>query len=182
MIIGITGTLGAGKSTIVELLKKKGFKHYSARALINEEIKKRNMPLNRDSMIIVGNDLRKNHSPSYIAEQLYAMAKKSGGDSVIESLRTLGEIEALRKKGRFYLFAVDADPKIRYSRVIQRASESDKISYAKFLEDEKRSSSSNDPNGQNALACMQVADFNILNNSSLEDLSKKLEEIWNRIK
>ena len=31
IIIGITGTIGAGKGTIVELLIKKGFKHYSVR-------------------------------------------------------------------------------------------------------------------------------------------------------
>jgi len=29
MILGITGTFGAGKGTIVEYLKTKGFSHYS---------------------------------------------------------------------------------------------------------------------------------------------------------
>ena len=32
IIIGITGTLGAGKGTVVEYLKKKSFKHYSVRS------------------------------------------------------------------------------------------------------------------------------------------------------
>jgi len=34
MIIGITGTLGAGKGTIVEILKKKWFGHYSVREFL----------------------------------------------------------------------------------------------------------------------------------------------------
>ena len=40
IIIGITGTLGAGKGTIVEyLVGKKGFKHYSVRELLSEIIR-----------------------------------------------------------------------------------------------------------------------------------------------
>ena len=46
--IGITGTLGAGKGTIVDyLVKNRGFVHYSVRAFITEEIKKRGMEVNR---------------------------------------------------------------------------------------------------------------------------------------
>ena len=51
IIIGITGTLGAGKGTIVDyLVKNKGYHHYSVRAYLTEEIKRRNLPVNRDSM------------------------------------------------------------------------------------------------------------------------------------
>ena len=39
MIIGITGTDGSGKGTVVDyLVEQKGFKHYSARAIFEEEI------------------------------------------------------------------------------------------------------------------------------------------------
>ena len=39
VIIGITGTLGAGKGTIVDYLKEeRGFLHFSARQFIIEEI------------------------------------------------------------------------------------------------------------------------------------------------
>ena len=100
LIIGITGTLGAGKGTIVDyLIEEKGFKHFSVRAFISEEIKKRGMEVNRDSMTSVANDLRAQHSPAYIAEQLYEKAIKSKKNSVIESLRTSGEVELLQSKG-----------------------------------------------------------------------------------
>ena len=72
--IGITGTLGAGKGTIVDyLIKNKGFVHYSVRSFITEEINRRGLPVNRDSMTMVGNDLRAQHSPSWIVEQLYGL-------------------------------------------------------------------------------------------------------------
>ena len=109
IIIGITGTLGAGKGTIVDyLVNQNNFNHYSVRDYLIREVEKRKLPVNRDSFVIVANDLRARHSPSYIVEELYQKALKSGQDCVIESIRTPGEVESLQKKGNFYLFAVDA--------------------------------------------------------------------------
>lgn len=104
MIIGITGTLGSGKGTIVEyLVNKKRFTHFSVRNYILEEIRKRDLPENRDSMVIVANDLREKHTPSFITDQLYYQSLELDGNAVIESIRTPDEVESLRKKGQFYL-------------------------------------------------------------------------------
>jgi len=103
MIVGITGTLGAGKGTIVEYLKTKDFTHYSVRSFIVEEIKKRGLPINRDTMVLIGNKLREANYPSYIIEEIYKKAKLENSNTVIESLRTIGEVEALRGKKDFYL-------------------------------------------------------------------------------
>ena len=138
-VIGITGTLGAGKGTIVDILTKKfGFNHYSARDFITQEIINRGFIVNRDSMTLVANELRKKYSPSYIVESLYEKALADGKNSVIESIRTIGEIEALRKKGNFILFSIDADVIKRYNRIVLRKSETDNISFEQFLENEKR--------------------------------------------
>jgi len=176
-IIGITGTLGAGKGTIVEyLVEQKEYKHFSVRGFIAEEIKARNLPLNRDSMVVVANDLRENNSPSYITDQLYIKAKESGKDCVIESIRTPGEINSLREKGDFYLFAVDADPKKRYERIRQRGSETDMISFETFIENEKREMISDDPNKQNLKRCIEVADVCFLNDGDIPDLYRQVEQ------
>ena len=46
--IGITGTLGAGKGTIVDyLIQHRGFVHFSVRAFITEEINRRGREVNR---------------------------------------------------------------------------------------------------------------------------------------
>ncbi|MCQ2262238.1 MAG: deaminase [Bacteroidales bacterium] len=180
--IGITGTLGAGKGTIVDyLVQNKGFVHYSVRSFITEEIKRRNMPVNRDSMTIVGNDLRAQHTPSYIVEQLYAQAQASGCNCIIESVRTPGEISALRGKSNFYLFAVDADPKVRYERAVLRGSETDHVSYETFIANEQREMTSDDPNKQNLRVCIEQADFRFDNGGSIEDLHKQVEEVLKQI-
>lgn len=181
-IIGITGTLGAGKGTVVDyLVRQKGYVHFSVRAFLIEEIKNRKLKVDRDSMTSVANDLRSKHSPSYITDQLFEQAIKTGKPAVIESIRTPGEITSLRQKGNFWLFAVDADPKTRYSRISERGSETDFISFETFVANEKREMSSTDPNKQNLEKCIGEADFIFMNNGNISDLYTQVEKAIQKI-
>jgi dephospho-CoA kinase len=176
LIIGITGTLGAGKGTIVDyLINQKMFKHFSVRAFLIEEIQHRGLEVNRDSMTKVANELRAHNSPSYIVDCLFTKAISTGDNCVIESIRTPGEIDSLKKKGRFILFAVDAEPTLRYDRVVLRNSETDKISYDTFIQNEQREMNSDDPNKQNLRACIQQADYVFSNNGTLDALTLQVE-------
>ncbi|MCX6712834.1 MAG: AAA family ATPase [Candidatus Vogelbacteria bacterium] len=178
IIIGITGTIGAGKGTVVKYLcEEKGYKHYSARGFIVEEIKRREMEVNRDSMMTVGNALRTEHDSAYVITSLCDQAILSGGDAVIESIRTPGEVAAMRGKANFYLLAVDADIKVRYSRITNRGLETDQVSFDEFVAQESREMQSDDLNKQNLSACIKQADFMIQNDGSQEDLWRKIEGI-----
>jgi len=182
VIIGITGTLGAGKGTIVDyLVGERGFRHYSVRAFLVKEIERRGMPVNRDSMTSVANELRARFSPSYVTDCLYEEALKGQQSCVIESIRTPGEIVSLRQKGRFHLFAVDADAQLRYDRIILRRSETDAVSLETFLSNEAREMNSDDPNKQNLSACIAQADFLFLNNGSVAELHDQIAQALNTI-
>lgn len=176
MIVGITGTIGAGKGTVVDyLVNEKGFKHYSARAFLYEELDRRGLEHIRDNLISVANDLRAKHGASYVAEELFKRAQEQGGDCVIESLRTVGEIESLRKQENFVLFAVDAPRKIRYDRIIGRGSSTDHVTFEDFSAKEDGEMSSDDPNKQNLSKCIEMADFVFVNDRSIEDLNNEVE-------
>ncbi len=188
LVVGITGTLGAGKGEIVAYLTtNRAFTHYSVRGYLIHEIRRRGMPLNRDSMVEVANELRAHNSPSFIVEQLFDQAVGCGRHSVIESMRTLGEVEALRRRvvvekiGGFCLLAVDADPQVRFARIQARASETDKVSFQQFLDNERREMRSEDPAKQNIAACMAVADYVLCNDGTQEELHRQVDCILGQL-
>lgn len=179
MIIGITGTLGSGKGTVVEYLKNKGYKHYSVSGFISEEIVRRGLPVNRDTMTSVGTDLRKINSPDYIMQELLKRAQVVGGNVVIESLRAPAEVAYLKTHGA-RVWAVDADVKLRYERISARKSEKDAVSFEKFVVDEERESVGTNPYEMNLPKCISMADTTILNNGTVADLDKEIEAaLWN---
>ena len=177
MIIGITGTLAAGKSTVAKILVEKGFKHYSVREFIIKEIEKRGLSINRDNMLLIANDLRQQNSPSYIAEELYKIANTTGGNAVIESLRTPGEIMNLRDKPNFHMLSVDTDPQIRYRRILERRDETDQLNFEKFINDEQREMENIDPAKPNLKKCIEMSNIKLRNDGSIEELKKKIENV-----
>lgn len=177
MIIWITGTLWAGKWTIVDyLVQNKWFVHFSVREYLIQEIQKRGMPVNRDSMVEVANNLRAKYWPSYIVEELYKQAKETGKDCIIESIRAEWEALALKWKDKFLLFSIDADPKIRYDRVVLRWSETDKISYDEFIMNEQREMKNTDPTKQNLAKCIALSDYTFKNDGTIEELYKQIQQ------
>jgi len=178
IIFGITGTLGAGKGTVVDyLVKEKAFVHYSVRQFLIDRLESEKKEVNRDTMVALANALREKHGADYIARALYEKAAENNTNCIIESLRTVGEINALREKEDFYLLAVDADAKLRYQRINLRKSETDNISFEEFVANENREMQNDDPNKQNLKNCIEMADYQVDNNGSINELHQKVEEI-----
>lgn len=174
MIIGITGTLGAGKTTTANYLKSRGFEHYSVRNFIAKEVKKRGLPINRDTLVDIGNVLRAEHGPEFIVLSLSKEAKRKDGDAVIESIRAVGEAVELQKDGAF-LLAVNANPRLRYERSKLESNATAPESFEKFVEQEEREMFSPDPTKQNIAAVMLRADYQILNNGTIADLENQID-------
>lgn len=183
LIIWVTWTIGAGKWALVDyLIQKYHFQYFSVRAYLIKKIQHKGMEVNRDSMVIVANELREKYGAGFIAQELYLEAEKSGQNAIIESIRTAWEVELLRKKWPFYLLAADADPSLRYERIKSRNNETDHVSYPVFISNEEREMQSDDPNKQNLRACIDLADYVFVNNGALEDLHREVDEVMQTIK
>src|SRR3989344_1156025 len=176
MIIGITGTNGAGKGTVVEYLIEKGFMHHSASGFITGEVVRRGLLVNRDNMRLVANDLRKAHGPAYVIESLFNKAQESAGDAILESIRTVGEAEFLKNHGA-PIFAVGADRRVRYDRIVGRRSEKDQVTFEQFCEQEDREMHAPDAWDMNIAGVMKMADYTLTNDGTVEELRAQAEEI-----
>lgn len=181
LVIGITGTLGAGKGTVVNFFKEKGFVHYSARDYLRKRVESIGLEPNRNSFTEVANAIRKEEGGDFIAKGLLNLALKDGKNCVIESIRNVKEVEYLRNNCNFILLCIDADIKLRYKRIILRDSETDKVDFNTFVDNERREMESSDTNKQNLRIVMKMADYVLDNGRDIEFLRKQVEKIYDRL-
>jgi len=176
MIIGITGTDGSGKGTVVSyLVARHDFTHYSSRDFIVAEINKQNLPLSRNQMRITANELREKYGDDVVVSRAYAKAKAEGKKNVvIESVRALAEADYLKLNGGIIL-TVDATPEIRFKRVQARRSATDKVTYEQFIQHEELEKNDPNPHGMQKAKVMAMADFTIANSTSIHDLQRQVE-------
>ena len=181
MIIGLTSFIGAGKTTVCDYLVEKGFVFYSLSDILREEVKSRGQGITRERLQKVGNELRKKYGSAVLAKRILEKLEQ-GKDYVIDSIRNPAEIEELRKRKDFALVFVDAPIKLRFDRTKARKRESDPMTLEDFKKAEQRELESKDSANQQLLKCREMADFVVHNDSTLENLYKKIDELIRGLK
>ncbi len=135
MIIGIVGTLGSGKGAAAEYLAKKhNFTYFSVRNFFAQEVLHRGKMVTRDAIAQVADELRAQYGKTYAVEQLVGHTVV-GKNIVVESVRTKEEAKYLKEKGAL-LWAVDADPQVRYQRILKRDASVENVSFEQSIEKE----------------------------------------------
>ena len=94
----------------------------------------------------------------------------------MESLRAVAEVRLIKKLGGIVL-GINAAPEVRYERAVARGSETDKVSFAEWLQQEVRESNPTDPTKQDIFGALAEADVVIENNGTLEELYEKVDEM-----
>ena len=177
MIIGLTGTLSSGKDAVADYLKTKGYRHYSLADVLREIAEDRGIVKNRDNLRDLANELAREKGPSYLAEEVVKRAgHESRDDYVFSAIRTEAQAKYLKQRPDFIFIGVDADPTLRYSRSVKRAREGEqRQTYEHFIAAEQAEMSGD--NVQRLDLCMNMVDYKIMNNGTLLDLQKKIDEI-----
>ncbi len=176
MIIGLTGTNGAGKTEVADYLRSRGFEYHSLSDEIRAEIRKRGQEITREVLISVGNELRSRYGPGVLAERVLRRLDRNH-NYVVDSIRNPSEVEALRSRGDFRLLCVDADVRLRFSRTRERGRERAAQTLEQFVAEESRELDSHDPANQQLIATRRLADITIQNDGSIEDLRMQLDRL-----
>lgn len=182
-LIGLAGTAGAGKDTAADLLSRMFAMHNlstsdALRAITRYVYRLPNeaQPV-RDQLFQVGTHIRTVVNPAALVELCILQAQLLQLDrAIISGLRSMGEAEAIRAAGGT-IVAVDADPRIRYQRMFDRARDADaQKTLEEFLaqdERENRGISDRGP-GRGIRSIIDSADIVIMNSGTLEELQLEL--------
>ena len=179
IVFGLTGKNASGKGTVAEILKKKNFTYHSLSDSLRDELKSLKKEETRENLIDIGNELREKGGPGVLADKLMPKLN-SENNHIVDSIRNPLEVISLRKETllrRFFLISVDANSKLRYDRLCSRGRIGDTDSWEKFVEQEKKEENNDDPNKQQLSKTMEMADYNIDNSGTLEELEAQVNII-----
>jgi dephospho-CoA kinase len=117
---------GAGKSTIADGLKSKGFDVINMGNAVRAEAKKRNLEPTGKNLGKLMLELREKNGPGAIAELIIGQITKSTSSViVIDGIRSNAEIDVLRKIGKVKILAIHASTNTRFSFLTKRGRSDD---------------------------------------------------------
>ena len=140
-IIGISGTNGSGKDSLGEMLAKRhGWLFVSVADLLREEARHRGVPIERENLRAIGAEWRRESGLGVLVdkavEQFNQSKDKYKGLAVVP-MRNPGEAQRVKDLGGTLVW-IDADPKIRYSRITARLrSAEDNKTFEQFMKEEE---------------------------------------------
>jgi len=180
MIIGITGTNGAGKDTLAGILVKKiNYPHFSLSDELREICHEKNILSSRENLTNLGNELRQEFGSDYLSQKVLT---KMQDNFIVTSIRNSKEIEPFKKMGKFVLISINAPIEIRYQRIManknrsgEKTGESD-ISFVEFKAQEDREMQG-ESFSQQLSQLMAMADINISNEGTIEELESKADKL-----
>ena len=176
MLIGLTGRNASGKSTLVAWFVSKGMLSESCSDSIRAHLREQGVAESRSALIEGGRELRRMGGAGILAEML--LERLAGSDAVIDSIRTPGEVEALRSREDFVLIEVRAGMEARWKRAQERARAGDALDRETFFAQEQSEAVAKDEAGQALDATAALADMILVNDSSIDELNADLEELW----
>ena len=178
-VIGVVGQPLSGKDTVANYISKKGFRIISSGDMIREDMAKENIPLDRENMSNYSTKMRQKFGMEYPMNKL---SQNMSEDFVISGMRNTAEISFLRKtfESNFTLLAIETPIESRYQWAKKRGRIGDDFPFEKFkeIEDAERINTSG---GHNVDEVLKMADYQISNSGTEEDLYKKVDEILEKI-
>lgn len=185
-VVGITGTIGAGKEVVKEFLEK-NFNSATvtlSSLLKDESLLKQGIKITRTIKQNLGNELRQKYGSHILAKIAIDFMPRNKDLLIIDGIRNPGESEFLKKSfgANYKLIVVDAPQQVRFERIRKRARDIDPKTFEEFVALDKRDQGEDEPvYGQHVGECVKMADFVVQNDGNLDELKHKLQEVLKAI-
>lgn len=179
IVIGLVGPIASGKGTISEYLKSQGFKYFSLSDVVREETVARGLEMSRKNLQDVGNDLRETYGGAVLVHRLEEKINQQDF-VVIDGIRNPEEIFAIKKQFGGKIITISAYKNRRVERYLERAKVrgEDAASVASFkMIDERDLGKGEAESGQQVQACIDLADFTLKNNETIEEFHQNCREM-----
>jgi dephospho-CoA kinase len=178
-VIAIVGMAGAGKSEVARVFEKNGFARVRFGDITDKEIGRRGLTPGEENERHVRELLREEHGMSAYARLNLPRIESARKHSnvVIDGLYSWEEYTFLKSHYAedFYVVAVWASPETRYSRLAGR--EKRRLAVAEAASRDRAEIENVNKGGPIAMA-----DFTIINETSLLDFRKQAERIAGRLR
>ncbi|MFC1970599.1 AAA family ATPase [Chloroflexota bacterium] len=178
-VLSIVGMAGSGKSEVARIFQENGFTTVRFGDVTDEEVKNRGLELNEENERHIRELLRREHGMDAYARLNLPRIESALKDSdvVIDGLYSWEEYAFLKDyyNKDFIVVAVWVSPATRYSRLVNRSRRG--LTTGEAVSRDRAEIENINKGGPIA-----VADFTILNESSLVDLKPEVERIISKIK
>jgi dephospho-CoA kinase len=180
-IIGLTGSIGAGKDVVSKyLVSKYGYKQVTVGDVVRAAMNEKGIELTRENSDKFSQEMRDKHGVTYWISQCVKKAKDEKYEkAIIDGVRLPSDHETIKEAfgNNYILFKVDAKPLIRFERLQSRGRADLPKDLAQFESQEK---SQNEMFKLNET--FNQANAVIDNSTTLENLYKNTDEAMNKFK
>ena len=177
-VVSIVGMAGAGKSEVARVFEENSFIRVRFGDITDEEVRKKSLALNEENERYIRELLRKEHGMAAYAKLNLPRIDPAlrNADVVIDGLYSWEEYIFLKEYygDRLYLVAVWSAPRTRYARLSRRK-------VRPLTEKEAASRDRAEIENLDKGGPIALADFTIINESSLQDLRQGAKKVINRL-
>jgi dephospho-CoA kinase len=173
-VVSIVGMAGSGKSEVAKIFEIGGYKRVRFGDITDEEVEKRGLELNEENERLVREQLREEHGMHAYAKLNVPRidAWLSTANVVVDGLYSWEEYIYLKERygDAFRVVAVWSSPEMRYKRLDGRAHRP--LTVAEAVSRDRAEIEISNKGGPIAMA-----DFTIINESSLDNLKAETEKV-----
>jgi dephospho-CoA kinase len=175
-VIAICGLPGSGKSTAIEAINDLG-DIISMGDIVRNEAIKRNIVPNNFNLGKLAINLREDQGQDIIAKKCVDLIQNCYTSDVlfIDGIRSISEVNLFRKFWKFPIIKIVLEEEERFKRLFKRARSDDPKTLEEFRERDSRESSFG------LKEVLRIADYSIVNDSTPENLKKKMRELVQKI-